>query len=115
MKPLVLIAFLLTACAQTRTSLLENGARAQFSSTREPMAVATCIARNADDVEPGLNSRITPGIEPNTVDYMLNSEVIGAYMIAIIKPDRSGSLISTYVNPNISWGIPSRDYGTGMT
>jgi hypothetical protein len=102
MKPsLILVALMLSACAQTPQQVVDLGEKLTVSSQKPPQAAADCMARNADDFQyPKITARIRPGTVAGSVE-VVGQDTGGTLIFARAEPAGSGSSISVWMSPNL--------------
>ena len=99
----------LCGCALTPAELIEQGERTQYSSRLAPAAAAECMARNAEEINPGFTTRIRPGTPPAALDVVAQIAGMGTTLLAQITPVAGGSSVNVWMSPQLmfherAWG-----------
>ena len=95
----------LAACAQTPDNVISTGDRFTFTSNNTPYNVAGCIARNADNLDSGLDGKIRPGTTEGSFEVVIKAlEVQSTWGVYQITPSKTGADIASYIASNIHGG-----------
>lgn len=100
-----LIVLLLSGCAMSLNELRQEGVRVEFKSARPAQTLALCIARNADNFQPGFGlagpfpATFREGVKPGSYEVTARHPAgnLGFAMVADIEERDGGSIITTWL------------------
>lgn len=100
-----MLLVLLAGCSMSLNELRQDGVRVEFMSARPARDLALCIARNADNFQPGFGlagpfpATWREGMKQGTFEVMAKHPAgnLGFAMVADIEERDGGSIITTWL------------------